>query len=558
MARRWILGLLLPALACAAEAPLDWLIAGARVLDGTGNPWVIADVGVRDGRIVAVGRLKGASARRVIDGRGKIVAPGFIDLHSHAEEGLASRDPRRRAAPNLVAQGITTVAVNPDGFGPWPIAAQREELERAGVGPNVVLMVGHNTIRRRTLGEDYRRPARPDEIATMKRLVREGMESGAFGLSAGLEYIPGIWSTTEELVALVEEIVPFGGVYIAHQRSESTEPRWYVASRHPNGLPSLLEATQETIEIGERTGARVVCSHLKVMGAHYWGTSGAVIRLIEQARRRGVDVWADQYPYNSTGGDGSMVLIPGWAIGADPLEGEARPAARDYAAALRRTMEDAELAAQVRRDIAHEMSRRGGADNIVVFDHPDRTFVGKTLAELAAARGLSPVDMALELQREGYRDRPGGARLRGFSVWEEDLKAIMTRPWVATSTDAGIALPEDGPVHARFYGSYPRKLRRYALDGGVVRLEDAVRSSTSLPARILGLGDRGMVREGCWADLVVIDPDKVSDAATFSDPHRYPEGIELVLVNGQAVVDGGRPTGALAGRILRLNPPAGR
>lgn len=560
MTKRAIWGVLLAAWLGAAqpEPPLDWLIASGRVLDGSGNPWVIADVGVRGGKIVAVGRLAGAPARRRIEARGKLVAPGFIDLHSHAEDGLASKDRRRRSAPNLVAQGITTVVVNPDGFGPWPVSAQRDELERLGVGPNVALMVGHNTIRRRTLGEDYRRPARPDEIAAMKRLVRQGMEAGAFGLSAGLEYVPGIWSTTEELAALVEEIVPFGGVYIAHQRSESTEPRWYVASRHPKGLPTLLDATSETIEIAERTGARAVCSHLKVMGAHYWGASGAAIRLIEQARRRGVDVWADQYPYNSTGGDGSMVLIPGWAIGADPLEGEATPAARDYAAALRRTMEDAERAAQVRRDIAHEMSRRGGPDNIVVSDHPDRSFVGKTLAELAAARGLSPVDMALELQREGYRDRPGGARLRGFSVWEDDLKAIMARPWVATSTDAGIALPEDGPVHARFYGSYPRKLRRYALDGGVVRLEDAIRSSTSLPALILGLGDRGCLREGCWADLVVIDPEKVRDMATFAEPHRYPEGIELVLVNGQVVVEGGRPTGALAGKVLRLSRPAGR
>jgi N-acyl-D-amino-acid deacylase len=545
---------------CAAQegGPLDLIIAGGRVMDGTGNPWVIADVGIREGKIAAIGRLEGARARRVIDARGKLVAPGFIDLHSHADDGLGSDDARRRAAPNLVTQGITTVVVNPDGFGPWPLSAQREKLERAGVGPNVALMAGHNTIRRRTLGENYRREAGADEIARMKQLVREGMEAGAFGLSAGLEYVPGIWSTTEELIALVEEIVPFGGVYIAHQRSESTEPRWYLASRHPKGLPTLLDATRETIEIAEKTGARVVCTHLKAMGAHYWGTTGAAIRLIERARSRGLDVWADQYPYHSTGGDGSMVLIPGWAAGVDPLAGDARPGAKDYAAALRKTMEDPEQAAGIRRDIAHEMSRRGGPENIVVFDHPDKSFVGRSLDHLAAARGIGPVEMALQLQYEGYRDRLGGARLRGFSVWEQDLKALMAQPWMATSTDAGIALPEDGPVHARFYGSYPRKLRRYALDDNVIRLEDAIRSSTSLPAQILGLRGRGLLRAGFWADLVVIDLAKVEDKATFTDPHQYSEGIELVLVNGQPVVEGGRPAGALAGKVLQLTPPAAR
>lgn len=536
--------------AAQGEEPLDWLIRGGSVLDGAGNPGFPADVGIRAGRLVAIGRLEGLQARRAVDARGKLVVPGFIDLHSHAEEGLGSEDARRRAAPNLVSQGITTVVVNPDGFGPWPLDKQRAELERAGAGPNVALMVGHNTVRRLVLGGDHRRAATPEEIDRMRALVREGMTAGAFGLSAGLEYVPGIWSTTEELVALVGEIAPYGGVYIAHQRSESTEPRWYVASRDPRGLPTLLEATRETIEIGERTGARVVATHLKVMGAHYWGTAGALIRLIEHARRRGVDIWADQYPYHSTGGDGSMVLIPGWAAGVDAFSGEAPAGARDYAAAVRKTMQEAALAQKVRRDIAHEMSRRGGPENIVVFDHPDRRLIGKTLEELAAARGIGPVQMALELQYEGYRDRLGGARLRGFSVWEEDLRLLMAQPWMATSTDAGVALPEDGPVHARFYGSYPRKLRRYALDGGPMRLEDAVRSSTSLPAQILGLRDRGLVREGFWADLVVLDPGRLRDTATFFEPHRHSEGIDLVLVNGVAVLEGGKLTGALPGQVL--------
>ncbi len=537
-------------LAAQQAEQFDLVVTGGRVMDGSGNPWFPADVAVRDGMIVAVGRLGKVNAKRTIDATGKLVTPGFIDLHSHAERGLASEDARRRAALNLVTQGITTIVVNQDGGGPWPISEQRDTLTQLGVGPNVVLMVGHNTVRRRVLGDDYKRAARSEEIRTMRGLVREGMEAGAFGMSAGLEYVPGIWSTTDELIALVEEIAPFGGVYISHPRSESTEPDWYLASQDPKGLPTLLDATQETIEIGEKTGATVVCTHLKVMGAHYWGSSGAAIRLINRARSRGADVWADQYPYHSTGGDGTMVLIPGWAVGVDPLAENSETGAKDYGSALRKTMADPEQSERVRRDIAHEMSRRGGPENIVVFDHPNRAFIGQTLDSLATARGISPVQMALELQYEGYRDRRGGARLRGFSVWEEDLKRLMTQPWMATSTDAGIALPGGRPVHARFYGSYPRKIRRYALDSPVVSLEHAIRSSTSLPAQIMGIRDRGLLRIGSHADIVILDLDTVHDKATFSEPHQYSEGVEHVLVNGQSVVENGRPTAVLAGMIL--------
>ena len=540
-----LFGLALPG---QTTEPLDLVITGGRVMDGSGNPWFRADVGIRDGRVVAVGRLTGAKATRTLDATGRLIVPGFIDLHSHADRGLTSDDARRRAAPNLVTQGITTVVVNPDGGGVWPISEQRQMLERLGMGPNVVLMVGHNRVRRHTLGDDYERAATADEIKRMRMLVREGMETGAFGMTARLEYVPGIWSTTEELVALVEEIVPFGGTYIAHQRSESTEPDWYLASQDPKGLPTMLDAVQETIEIGRRTGATVVCSHLKAMGAHYWGSSGAAIRLISRARGRGVDVWADQYPYHSTGGDGSMVLIPAWAVGVDAF-GRTKEK-KDYGAALRKTMADSGAKEKVLRDITHEMSRRGGPENIVVFDHPDPTFVGRSLDSLASARGISAVQMALEIQYEGYRDRHGGARLRGFSVWEEDLKTLMAQPWMATSTDAGITLPDDGPMHARFYGSYPRKLHRYALEGGVVSLEDAIRSSTSLPAQIMGIRNRGLVREGFHADLAILDLDKLRDKATFVEPHQYSEGVDYVLVNGMVVVEEGRPTEALAGRVL--------
>jgi N-acyl-D-amino-acid deacylase len=533
--------------------PYDLLIRGGRVLDGAGNPAMYADVGVRNGKIAAVGRLGAAAATRTIDAKGKYVCPGFIDLHSHADGGLASEDRRRRAAPNLVSQGITTVCVNPDGASPWPLSAQRAAYERLGIGPNAALMIGHGTVRRLAMKQDYKRPATAAEIEAMRELVRLGMREQAFGMSAGLEYVPGIWSTTGELIELVREVGAQGGAYIVHQRSESTDPRWFQPGVDKAGPPTMLDAVEETIRIGEQTGATVVWSHAKAMGANYWGSSKAAIRLIARARSRGVDVWADQYPYNSTGGDGATVLIPAWVLGDDAFSSSrgGQKAKADYGAALRRAMEDAAKAEQVRAGIQHEMARRGGAENIVVFDHPDKSFVGKSLESLASARGVTPVQMALQLQIEGYRDRPGGARLRGFSVWEDDVDAIMAQPWTATSTDAGVALPEDGAeTHARFYGSYPRKLRRYALDRGVITIENAVRSSTSLAAQIRGIRDRGLVREGMAADLVVFDPAKVQDRATFAEPHRLADGIDFVLVNGTPAVDGGQPTGALAGRTL--------
>lgn len=546
----------------AQPAPFDLLITGGRIIDGTGNPWFYADVGIRDGRIVSVGDLEGARAARTIDARGKIVAPGFIDIHSHADDGSSAeggfRDPdaRRRAAPNLVTQGVTTVVVNQDGRSPLPIRDQRASLEKNGIGPNAMLMVGHGSVRREVMGTDVRRAATPDEVRRMRALVRQAMQEGAVGLSAGLEYVPGRWSTTDEVVALAEEVAPFHGVYISHERSEGRDPMWYWPSQDAPGPPTLLDAVSETIEIGERTGITVVASHLKAKGASYWGSSHAAIQLIERARARGVDVWADQYTYNTSGTDGNTVLIPGWVFAAarerSPASGGGSGGARpDYRAALRAVLTDSAKAAALRRDIAHEITRRGGPGNVVVFDYPDSSIVGKSVADIAAARKLSPVETAIALQLEGRADRAGGGRMRGFSMNEMDMEAIAARPWVATASDAGIALPEDGPaVHARYYGTFPRKIRHYAIERGVLSVEDAVRSMTSLPAQIMRLRDRGLLREGFAADVVVFDLDRIRDVATFFQPHQYAQGIDLVLVNGVPVVDGGRPTGRLPGRVL--------
>ena len=544
-----------PLLTAQQSRHFDLLIRGGRILDGTGNPWFRADIAVRDGRIVALGMLTGATADRVIDAAGRYVSPGFIDIHSHADDGGSGRRAsirndsiHRKAAPNIVSQGATTVVVNQDGRSPWPIGEQRATLERQGVGPNVMLMVGHGTVRRMAMGDDFRRAATPNETARMATLVRQALEEGAVGISAGLEYVPGRWSTTDELVALVAELAPYDGVYISHERAEGADPMWYLPSRHEGTPPTLQDAVAETIEIGRRTGVRVVASHIKAKGVGYWGQSAAAIETIQRARDEGVRVWADQYPYSTSGTDGRTVLIPRWAL--DDEDATRAADARPPAAMLEIRLRDPETAALVRSDITHEIGRRGGVNRIVVFEHPNEDYVGKNLGEIAVERGEDPIETAIALQLEGDRARPGGGRFRGFSMSEDDVENYAGQPWVVTASDGGIAWPGDGPVHPRFYGTFPRKIRHYALTVGALSLESAIRAQTSLPARIMGLADRGEVREGYWADLVVFDLETITDQATFEQPHQHSTGIDHVLVNGEFVVDEGRIVMALPGRVI--------
>jgi N-acyl-D-amino-acid deacylase len=533
----------------------ELLIRNGRIMDGTGNPWFPADIGIHNGRIAAIGKLEGAGAARVIDAAGKFVAPGFIDIHSHADDGSGTRggfrdpDPIRRSAPNLVSQGITTVVVNQDGRSPWPVADQRALLEKTGIGPNAMLLVGHGTVRRSVMGDDVRRPARADEITRMRALVKQALQEGAVGMSAGLEYEPGRWSTTEEVVELARELPAFNGIYISHERSEGSDPLWYVPSQDGPNAVTLLDAVRETIEIGEQTGARVVASHLKAKGEHYWGSSSAAVTLIQRARDRGVDVWADQYPYPTSGTDGSTVLIPAWAT--RPPGANANQPRTNRADILKRVLGDPPSAKLVRSDIAHEIRRRGGAENITVYEYTDKSLYGKSLAEVARLWKLDPVETAIKIQMEGLQERNGGARMRGFSMAEFDMENIAKQQWVATSTDGGIAMPADGPsTHARFYGSFTRKIRHYAIDRGAITLEHAIRSSTSLPARIMDLKDRGQIREGFAADLVIFDLATIRDKATFFEPHQHSEGIDYVFINGTAVVDAGKLMHTTPGRIL--------
>ena len=541
----------------------DLVILNGRVMDGSGNPWYYQDLGIKNGKIVKLGLLKAEEGAEVINAAGKIVAPGFIDIHSHADgnqgdvSGIRNEHPMMKAAHNLVMQGITTVVVNHDGRSPASIADQIAQLERQGHGPNVAVLVGHNSIRYRALGEDFKRLATPDEIKDMQSQIIEGMKAGAFGLSAGLEYVPGRWSDTEEVISLVSTVKPWGGVYIVHERASGSDPMWFLPSRDLSKT-TMLENIEEVIAVAEASGVTTSATHVKVKGADYWGVSTAIVNLIQTARNRGVDVWADQYPYNTTGTDGNTELIPGWAIERDRWRSSLTGSADDntgpetsFRDALTKVLEDDDKRAKLFLDVKREIERRGGPENIVVFDYPDKSFIGKSILELSQELDISLVEVAVKLQREGYPDRPGGARLRGFSLSEMDIEILAKAPWMITTTDGGISPPDSPPVHARYYGTYPRKIAYYAKERGAITVEQAVRSSTSLPAQFMGFKDRGMVKEGYAADIVIFDLDDIEDKATFVNPHQYPTGIEQVLIGGAYMVKDGQLTKNLPGRVIR-------
>ncbi len=505
---------------------LDILIRGGRVLDGTGNPWYRADIGVRDGRIVSMGRLDRASAGLVIDASELYVAPGFIDVHSHADEGL-SRAELKGAAP-LLLQGVTTAVLNPDGGGPWPLSEQRSTYEAHGIGVNAALMVGHGTVREEVMGMEDRPPSE-EELERMKGLVREGMAAGAFGLSSGLYYAPGSYAATEEVIALAKEVHPVG-VYSSHIRDES------------DYTVGLLAAVEEVIRISEEADIPGVVTHFKALGPDSWGLSAAATERIERARSRGVQVWADQYPWEASGTSIVGALVPRWALAGETMEGQPSP--------LEVRLKDPRERARLRTDMLKNLARRGGAALFQISNHDaDTSLEGKNLAELAFERNLAPIDLSLELLEQG------GAGLVSFNMSEEDIAHIMQKDYVMTCSDGGLVARGEGKPHPRYYGTFPRKIGRYVRDRGVIGLAHAIRSMTSLPATVFGLEGRGVLREGAVADLVVFDFDRIAEKATYSDPHQLSEGVVHVLVNGKTAVRDGTPTAELAGEVLRPPKP---
>lgn len=481
----------------------DVLIRNGRVMEGSGNPWLRADVGIRGATIALVGDLRGARATRTIDAADRLVTPGFIDVHTHAGEGLTR--PELRQARPVLAQGVTTLVINPDGGGPLDLAAQRTALERGGIGPNVALLIGHATVRRALLENATRAPT-PAELDRMKQLVRTAMEQGAFGLSSGLFYVPGSYAKTEEVIALASVVGEFGGVYTSHIRDEG------------NYSVGLLAAVEEVIRIADEGRLVGIVTHMKALGPESWGLATAVTVRIEAARTRGVQVFADQYPYEASSTSLRAALAPDNAEPTPKLVGE-------------------------------NLKRRGGADSIVLaFYKPDPSLEGQSLAQIAKARGVSPEAAAIELLKTG------NPSIVSFNMQEEDIRHIMRKPYTMASSDGGLVMLGEGKPHPRFYGAFARRLAVYARERRVVDLEFAIRSMTSLPAAVFGMRDRGVIREGAAADLAIFDPEQIHERSTYTDPHQLADGMSYVLVNGVVVIDDGKFTDALPGRVLSRTP----
>lgn len=471
------------------------LVEGARIVDGTGAPGVVQDLRMRDGIIVALGALAPEAGERVVDGTGLVLAPGFVDTHSHHD---ADGDPLRVAA---TSQGITTIVVGQDGSSPWPLSDFLDKLERTPVAVNVAAYAGHGTLRDRVLGEDWARPATAAEVRAMETLLAEEMAAGALGLSTGLEYDPGIHATTEEVIALARVARRWGGRYISHVRSEDRK---------------LEAAVEELIEIGRAAEIPVQLTHMKLARRGLWGQAERFLARLDAARAEGVDVTVDVYPYEYW--SSSMTVL-------FPERDFDNPASARYALT--------EL-------VAPEEMLLGRFD-------PEPSYAGRSLAEVADARDEDPVTTYLALlamlEVSGAR---GGEYVVARSMTEQDIRAILAWPHANVCSDGS----GEG-AHPRGHGAFPRVLARYVREEGVLDLETAIHKMTLLAARHVGLSDHGVVALGAPADLVLLDPDTVADRATFEAPHRLAVGIQEVWVNGESVYRGGAPTGARPGRPLR-------
>lgn len=474
--------------------PASTVIVNAQIADGTGAPLRKASVRIEGDRITTVGTFSPRSGEQVIDANGRVLAPGFIDMHNHSDDGLTDEP----LAVSQIAQGITTAILGLDGGSPWPVGAWLDARRRDPASLNVALLVGHATVRHQVMQEDYKRVASPAELERMVQLVDQAMREGAIGLSSGVEYEVASYSNTDELVAVAAAAAKHGGFYMTHVRDEADKS---------------FEALQEAIAVGERARIPVQHSHIKLGTVNVWNKAGEFIRVIEAARRRGVDFLADCYPYdawNST----IKVLVPNKQF-EDP------------------------------RSVERALADVGGANRVTITEFaPNRKYEMRTLEELAKQAGVTPVEMYIRIIREGDAANTE-AIVIGQSMTEADIKAFYQQPWVMVASDGGI-----GVLHPRGAGTYPRVLGRFVREKHWLTLPEAIRKMTSLPAQRLGWKDRGTIAEGAFADLVLFDSETVIDRATFAKPAELPVGIEKVFVNGVLVWNHGKTTGARPGRVL--------
>ena len=511
---------LLPLLFAASVAQgadsVDVLIRGGNVYDGSGTPGRVTDVGVRGDRIVFIGDGSRMKAGRTIEARGLVVAPGFIDPHTHvlaASPSNASETARR--AESALMQGITTVTIGPDGRGPFNVAQVMADWDRAGAGVNVYALVGFGVVRGAVMGNSSAK-ATPAQIDSMRKLIDKAMREGAYGVGGGLFYAPQSYSSTEEVIAVVSAAKPYGGVYDSHQRDESS----YTIG--------LLNSVRECIRIGRESGLTTNIGHVKALGVDVWGYADSVLRLMREARAQGHMVTADQYPWTASGTGLSSSLLPRWAQagGRDSLmQRIADPATRE----------------RMLVEIRDNMRRRGGDSTFLLINGnaAARPYIGKTLKQVAQEKQRPAAETALGMIADGL-----DMGVASFNMTERDIETFMKDPFVMTSSDGSGG-------HPRLYGTYPRKIRRYVLDKPVITMERMIQASSQQVAEVYGIRERGSLKTGYFADLIVFDPGRIRERATYVEPEILSEGMRFVLVNGRFAVDGEKPTGVLAGKGLR-------
>ena len=509
-----------PAYPAPRQEHLDLLLEGGQVVDGSGSAARAEDLGIRGDRIAFLGNAskEKVTAERTLDVHGLIVCPGFLDPHTHTFGDLSS--PNLNGNVNYLMQGVTTVVAGNDGGGSPHVAKTLDLWRRQGIGTNALLLVGHGAVRAEVLGNADVQPT-PEQLESMKALVRSAIEEGAFGMSTGLFYVPGSFAKTEEVVELSKVVAAMGGYYDSHMRDEDSYS------------VGLLGSIAETIRIGREAKIPVHISHIKALGPQVWGQSVAAIRMIERARAEGVDVTADQYPYTASGSSLVASLLPAWAQAGETGEVLAR-------------LDDSTLRSRLLEEMTENLKRRGGADSLLFTASDAPELLGKRLSEVAKEKNLPPVETALALMRERKLE---GLAVASFNMSEDDVIRFMKRPWVMTGSDGSHG-------HPRMFGTFPRKLRVYVYQKKVITLPFTIHVSSDFPAHTIGIPERGLLRAGYFADVIAFDPATIADQSSYEHPNEPAIGMKYVIVNGKLAVEDGKYNGALAGRPLRKEPRA--
>ena len=503
-----------------AAVPADVLIQGGTVYRGSATPPSKDDVVIVGVKIVYVGPdgAKRYDVRETVDAHGKIVAPGFIDVHTHPETYVRSEDSTLRLNAPWLFQGVTTVFIGVDGYGSPAVAQERDLLERQGIGTNLVPYVGFGAIRKQVLHEDDRAPSSV-ELNEMRKLVAKGMCEGAIGFSTGLFYAPQSFAKTDEVIALAKEAAIRGGIYDTHQRDESSYSI------------GLLGSVNEVIQIGREAGIPVHFAHIKALGVDVQGQAPQVIAAIDAARKAGQDVTADQYPWNASGSSLESSLLPRWAVDGGR-------------SALLKRLDSASEREKIRTEMRDNLRRRGGAESLLMTS-ANTPWTGKTLGQMAQRWKIEPIDAALRMIRSGER-----TAVASFNMSENDIQLFMRQPWVVTSSDGS-----DG--HPRQYATFPTKYAKYVRKEKVISLDEFIISSTGRSADMFKLDRRGYLKEGYFADVVVFDLARYAPKADYLHPRVLSEGVVELRVNGQSAIHAGKLTGQAAGRVLLHTPPAG-